>query len=71
MIKLLKEIIHWKCHICGREFDTLGGGICKKCNKPTCNICFGLGKLRRLGKLKMPEAQVCRACAGRKETKAS
>jgi len=63
-----KEIIPWKCHVCGREFDTLHGGICKKCGKATCNLCFGLSKLTKLANLKMPKAQVCRTCAGKKKT---
>jgi len=25
------QIIPWKCYGCEREFDTLGGGICKAC----------------------------------------
>jgi hypothetical protein len=61
-----KDIILWKCHFCGRDFDAIDGGICRKCGKITCNVCFGLGKLKRLGKLKMPEARVCRTCADKK-----
>jgi hypothetical protein len=66
-----KNIIPWKCHICGREFDTISGGICIECGKVTCNIFFNLGKLKRLGKLKMPEPKACRAYANKKETKIS
>jgi hypothetical protein len=66
-----KDIIPWKCHACGREFDTAHGAICMECRKPTCNIRFGLGKLRRLGQFKIPKARVCRTCANKKETKAS
>jgi hypothetical protein len=66
-----KDIIPWKCHICGREFGTISGGICKECGKATCNVCFNLGKLKRMSKLKMPEARVCRTCANKKETKIS
>jgi len=58
-----KAITPWKCHTCGRTFDTGSGGICKKYNQPTCNICFGLAKLRKLSELKLPEPQVCRSCA--------
>jgi hypothetical protein len=42
---LSKNIIPWQCHVCGRNFDTLYGGICKECGKATCNLCFGLSKL--------------------------
>jgi len=64
-----KLIIPWKCHICGRQFDTLGGGICKKCGMATCAVCFGIGTLRRLGQMKVPKGVVCRTCAGAEETK--
>lgn len=29
-------------------FDTSRGGICRKCNKPTCNNCFIRGDIHRL-----------------------
>jgi len=43
-----EQMIPWKCHSCGRQFDTLGGGLCKKCGRPTCSICFGTGALRQI-----------------------
>jgi len=29
-------IIPWSCHVCSREFERNGGGICRRCNKATC-----------------------------------
>ncbi len=29
-------IVPWKCHVCYGSFDTLGGGICARCNQATC-----------------------------------
>ena len=29
-------IVPWLCHICGCHFDTLGGGLCTRCQKETC-----------------------------------
>jgi len=70
-----KHIIPWKCHVCGGEFSTMGGGTCEECGKPTCNTCFGLGEFRSLGKLKMrvgrlnmPETRICRSCADKKQS---
>jgi hypothetical protein len=37
-MNLSKELIPWTCHVCGRAFDTPGGGICARCNKETCQI---------------------------------
>jgi hypothetical protein len=64
-----KQIIPWRCHVCGREFDTMSGGLCSKCGKVTCNICFGIGTLKRLGQMKVPNEAVCRNCATAKEEK--
>jgi hypothetical protein len=63
-----KEIIPWKCHCCGKEFDAIDGGLCKKCGKPTCGICFGMGKLKNIVKLRIPEPRICRLCSQGKET---
>jgi hypothetical protein len=30
------DIQLWRCHICSEEFDTPYGGLCQRCNKPTC-----------------------------------
>lgn len=60
------KIIPWTCHSCGRKFDTLGGGVCRKCNKPTCMLCFGLGTLHRI-KSKKSERIICKQCAKSEE----
>ena len=57
------EIVPWKCHCCGQVFDIIGGGICKYCGQPTCNICFGLGKVSTVAKFKIPDSRCCRACS--------
>jgi len=67
----MHQIVPWKCHDCGREFELTGGGLCKKCGKPTCSICFGVGMLRLLVKLKLPESRVCRSCVTIQQEKSS
>jgi hypothetical protein len=69
-MQVQKNIVPWKCHICARQFDTMGGGICKDCGKVTCNSCFGSVKLKILGKMRLPESQLCRSCADKKDTAA-
>jgi hypothetical protein len=61
------EIVPWRCHVCGKEFDTPGGGICGKCNKPTCKICLGVGALYQVSKAKDARAPICKSCAKAKE----
>ncbi len=34
------KIIPWRCHVCGGEFETPGGGRCGKCGKVTCKACL-------------------------------
>jgi len=65
-MQIQKNIIPWKCHICGKQFATMGGGICKECGKVTCKRCFGFAKLKLLGKMKKPESQLCRICANKR-----
>jgi len=60
------DIIPWKCHICSSQFDAQNGGICKECNKVTCDQCFTFAKLKLVSKMNMPESQVCRVCADKK-----
>jgi len=62
-----KEIVPWTCHVCGKEFDTPGGGICGECNKPTCKICLGVGAPYQIFKDKKPGALTCKPCAKRKK----
>ena len=62
-----QNIILWKCHVCEKEFDTIGGGICKECGKATCHICFGLSALKKLYQFKMPKTGVCRLCVDKKD----
>jgi hypothetical protein len=57
-----QSIVAWKCHSCGRPFDTPAGGKCAQCGKVTCNVCFGLAKLTSLATLKLPRRSVCRSC---------
>jgi hypothetical protein len=59
----MKQIVPWKCHCCEGKFDTLDGGLCKKCGRPTCNSCFGVGRFRRALLWTKPESLVCRSCA--------
>lgn len=52
-----QNIIPWKCHVCGKDFDVTCGGICSKCNKPACN--------KHLGKRifsKADQQRVCTQC---------
>jgi hypothetical protein len=58
----MKGIVAWKCHSCGRQFDTLAGAKCTQCGKITCNVCFGLAKLGSLARLQVPRQGVCRTC---------
>ncbi len=58
----VKGIVAWKCHSCGRQFDTQAGGKCTQCGKITCNVCFGLAKLKSLAKLRVPQRGVCLTC---------
>jgi hypothetical protein len=60
-----QNIIPWKCHVCGNEFGTMGGGICKECGKATCHGCFIRGGFKSLRQFKSPKAGVCRLCAER------
>ena len=34
--------------------------------KVTCNRCFGLAKLKLLGKMRIPKTQLCRECVNKK-----
>ena len=36
-----RQIGVWRCHICTREFSDADGGVCRSCNRPTCNGCWG------------------------------
>ena len=45
--------------------------LCKKCGRPTCGICFGVGAFRRILQSKLPEARICRICAKAEEQKTS
>lgn len=59
-----KDIIPWKCHICSREFDTPGGGICSRCNHATCRT-----HLHEIGKkLKLESMWVCDNCLTSEES---
>ena len=57
------EIVLWKCHLCGHEFKTLNGGLCKICNEPTCLGCFGSKNNQIHSPTKKAESQICLACA--------
>ena len=35
------DVIAWRCHICDREFADAQGGLCRSCNRATCDICWG------------------------------
>ena len=63
-----KEIVPWRCHVCNRTFDALGGGICRRCGRPTCNVCFLATTMKRLIQFKLPAIRTCRKCAEKKET---
>lgn len=39
-LPMIKQIMPWKCHTCEREFDTLGGGICKNADGSTKRVGF-------------------------------
>lgn len=60
-------IAPWKCHICGREFEPLKGGLCKICNEPTCLTCFGYKKPQKVTSIKDYQDQMCKWCAEFKE----
>jgi hypothetical protein len=60
-----KDIVPWTCHICGRRFDTIGGGICNECGKATCIVCFGVGAFKNARRLKLSKPRTCRTCADR------
>ncbi len=52
-----QTIIPWKCHVCDSVFDVTSGGICSKCNKPTCNKHLGT---RSFSKIK--RERICTKC---------
>jgi hypothetical protein len=62
-----RAVIPWKCHICGGEFDTPGGGICSRCNRATCRTHLHL--LDK--KLKSESKWVCKDCIAIAEKKAN
>ena len=31
-----KNIVPWKCHLCSKTFEGIGGGICSHCKHPAC-----------------------------------
>ena len=63
---VLNDVVAWKCHTCGREFNTPHGGVCKECGKVICNLCLGLGKLTRIERSSLQKGHVCGPCAGKK-----
>ncbi len=56
-MKSEEKIIPWKCHLCGKEFKVTSGGICSKCNKPTCNKHLGKGSFSMTD-----QPRVCTQC---------
>lgn len=60
-------IAPWKCHICGRAFETLKGGLCKICNELTCLTCFGYKEPQTMTSIKNFQDQMCISCAEFKE----
>jgi hypothetical protein len=56
-MKIEKNIIPWKCHVCGKDFDVTFGGICSKCNKPTCSEHLG-----KRSSSKTDELRLCTEC---------
>jgi hypothetical protein len=53
----LNPIIPWKCHICGKGFDMMGGGLCPKCRKPTCRLHLSYFGLHPTGK---SQCKICK-----------
>jgi hypothetical protein len=31
-----ESVVLWECAICGAQFDTEHGGVCRGCEKPVC-----------------------------------
>ena len=58
MIMNQSNVVPWKCHVCQREFDMRGGGLCHRCNKTTCR-----SHLNQVGaRLKLEATWVCDDC---------
>jgi hypothetical protein len=60
-------VVPWKCHLCGNEFDTLNGGLCKICNEPTCLACFVYKKSQKVRSIYQFKNQMCISCTAFKE----
>ena len=56
-------VVPWNCHICGREFQTIKGGLCGICNEPTCFTCFGYDENHPIRSIKDFSNSMCLACA--------
>jgi protein-arginine kinase activator protein McsA len=57
--------IPWTCNICKNHYDTSNGGICFRCNQPTCS-----GHLTKLKNDKTLNVEwVCDKCLDNQERK--
>ena len=59
------EIAPWHCHLCGKEFSTEDGGLCRSCNRATCEDCWGDG--RSFLPTRQSQRQ-CKACTANSAT---
>jgi hypothetical protein len=55
----VRPVVAWRCHICGAEFNELGGGLCAACNRPTCAACWGDHRAFLPGKQRTRRCKTC------------
>jgi hypothetical protein len=56
------EIIPFKCHICGSDYEKMNGAFCARCKKETCERHLKLVNFSKRDKLATPEMIVCEEC---------
>ncbi len=63
------QSIPWHCHVCGHDFDTSRGGLCRRCRKVACRSCLHAIAVKTRPSEEADSPYVCAQCLTDEEKK--